>query len=217
MKNRERLVCYAVVLSIIIVLPAAVPSERTSVVRHGKADHLFDQLRDLELMQRNIEECYRAEKRTPVVACWSGQSWTGHAELDGALIIRVFGHLAGTPEYERFAVAYRTLIQHPEYWRLHTDELFAEYMRLLESGRIRFLTELKQWQGSLAEDGWAQPHGRFEQAVQTVTAGYPERAKTAQSGRVGPLRREDVQIPSIGSAFFVVPREGFSKVATPVY
>ncbi len=97
-------------------------------------------------MQRNVEECYQAEKRTPMVACWSGQSWRDHAELDSKLMNRVFGHLAGTPEYERFIMEYRRLIQRPDYARVHTDELFAEYMRLLKSGRTRFLTQLKEWQ-----------------------------------------------------------------------
>ena len=89
---------------------------------------------------------------------------------------RVFGHLAGTPEYERFITEYRTLIQRPDYRRLHTDELFAEYMRLLESGRIRFLTQLKEWQESLAEKCSAQVHEGLAQSipVKTVTFGHAE-------------------------------------------
>ena len=136
-----------------------------------------------------------------MAACWSGQSWRDHAELDGKLMNRVFGHLAGTPEYERFIREYRTLIQRPDYRRLHTDELFAEYMRLLESGRIRFLTQLKEWQESLAEKCSAQAHEGLAQSipVKTVTFGHAEGSQRTESGRVVPAIRLQVQMPLSGS------------------
>ena len=152
-------------------------------------------------MQRNIEECYQAEKGTLRVASFARQSWGEPAELDGKLINRVFGHLADTPEYERFVKAHGALIQRPDYKRLHTDELFAEYMRLLESGRIRFLTQLKEWQESLAEKCSAQAHEGLAQSipVKTVTFDDAEGSQRTESGPVAPAIRLHIQMPLSGS------------------
>ena len=128
MTTKAKLLCSSLLLSLIIMLPATVRAE-SAVLLHERANQLFEQIQDLELMQRNIEECYQAEKGTLRVASFAHQSRGEHAELDGKLINRVFGHLAGTPEYERFVKAHGALIQRPDYRRLHTDELFAEYMR----------------------------------------------------------------------------------------
>ena len=121
-----------------------------------------------------------------MLASWSGQFSTKHAELDGKLVNRVFGSLAGTPEYERFFMEYRTLIQRPDYKELHTDELFAEYMRLLESGRIRFLTQWKEWEESLAEKCSTQAHEGSAQSipVKTVTFGQAKCSHGTEIGRV---------------------------------
>ena len=142
MKSHGKPFCCALLGWLIIMLPATVRAE-SAVPLYDKTKKLFQQIQDLELMQRNVEECYQAEKQISMVARLSRQSWRDHQELDGTLMNRVFGHLAGTPEYERFIRAYRTLIQRPDYRRLHTDKLFAEYMRLLKSGRARLMT---QWE-----------------------------------------------------------------------
>ena len=82
MKRKAKLFCSSLLLSLMIMLPATVRAE-SAVPLYDKTKKLFEQIQDLELMQRNVEECYQAEKRTPMVACWSGQSWRDHAELDG--------------------------------------------------------------------------------------------------------------------------------------
>ncbi len=213
MKTKAKLLCSSLLLSLIIMLPATVRAE-SAVPLYDKAKKLFEQIQDLELMQRNVEECYQAEKRTPMVACWSGQSWRDHAELDGTLMNRVFGHLAGTPEYERFITEYRKLIQRPDYRRLHTDELFAEYMRLLESGRIRFLTQLKEWQESLAEKCSAQAHEGLAQSVpvKTVTFGNAEGSQRTESGRLVPAIRLQVQMPLSGFTPLTVGQKSVSRI-----
>jgi hypothetical protein len=213
MKTKAKLLCASLLLSLIIMLPATVRAE-SAVLLYERANQLFEQIQDLELMQRNLEECYQAEKRTPIVACWSGQSWRDHAELDGKLMNRVFGHLAGTPEYERFIMEYRSRTQRPDYRRLHTDELFAEYMRLLESGRIRFLTQLEEWQESIAEKSSAQAHEGLARSVpvKTVTFGHAERLQRTESGRVVPAIRLQVQMPLSGSTPLVVGRKSVSTI-----
>ena len=162
---------------------------------YGKADMLFEQIRDLELMQRNVEECYSAECGAPIIDGVSLLSRGNHRRLDGLLINRVFGYLAGTPEYERFAKAHRALIQRPDYMRLHKDELFAEYMRLLKSGRTRLLTQLNAWQGSFAESGWPQPNERFLEVAQAAPV-------KRLAGK--PALRTNALKPSIDSAVFTV-------------
>ena len=216
MKTKAKLLCSSLLLSLIIVLPATVRAE-SAVPLCDETKKLFGQIQDLELMQRNIEECYQAEKRTPMVACWSGQSCRDHAELDGKLMNRVFGHLAGTPEYERFIVEYRTLVQRPDYRRLYTDELFAEYMRLLESGRIRFLIQLKEWQEGLAEKRSARPHEGLAESirVKTVTFGHAEGSHRAQSVRAVPAIWLQVQMPLSGSTPLAVGRESVSGIVVP--
>jgi hypothetical protein len=200
MKTKVRLLYSCLMLSLIIMSPATVRAE-SAVPLCERANHLFEQIQDLELMQRNIEECYQAEKGTLSVASFARQSWGEPAELDGKLINRVFGHLADTPEYERFVKAHRALIHRPDYRRLHTDELFAEYMRLLESGRIRFLTQLKEWQESLAEKSSAQAHEGLAQSisVKAVTFDDGEGSQRTESGPVAPTIRLHMQMPLSGS------------------
>jgi hypothetical protein len=213
MKTKAKLFCSCLLLSLIIMLPGTVRAE-LAVPLYDKTKKLFEQLQDLELMQRNIEKCYQAEKRTPMVACRSGQSWREHAELDGKLMNRVFDHLAGVPEYERFIMQYRTLIQRPDYRRLHTDELFAEYMRLLESGRIRFLTQLKECQESLAEKWSAQAHEGLAESipVKTVTFGHAGGSQRTESGRVAPGMRLQLQMPLSGSTRMAVGQKSVSRI-----
>jgi hypothetical protein len=213
MKAKAKLLYSSLLLSLIIMLPATVRAE-SAVLVDDKTKKLFEQIQDLELMQRNIQECYQAEKRTAMVASWSGQSWRDHAELDGTLMNRVFGYLDGTPEYERFIMEYRTLVQRQDYRRLHTDELFAEYKRLLESGRIRFLTQLKEWQESLAEKCSAQAHEGLAQSnpVKTVTFEHAEGPQRTQSGRAAPSKWLRVQMLLSGSTPLAVGQESVSGI-----
>jgi hypothetical protein len=216
MMTKTKLLGSSLLLSLIIMLPATVRAE-SAVPLYDKTTKLFEQIQDLKLMQRNVEECYQAEKRTPMVACGAGQSWRDHAELDSKLMNRVFGHLAGTPEYERFIMEYRTLIQRPDYVRVHTDELFAEYMRLLKSGRTRFLTQLKEWQESSAERISAQAHEKLAQSipVKTVTFGHAEGSQRTESGRVVPAMRFQVQMPPSGSTPLAVGQKGDLRFVAP--
>lgn len=213
MKTKAKLLCASLLLSLIIILPATVRAE-SAVLLCERANQLFERIQDLELMQRNVEECYEAEKRTPMVACLSGQSWKDHAELDGKLMNRVFGHLAGTPEYKRFIMEYRILMQRPDYRRLHAGELFAEYMRLLESGRTRLMTQWKDQQGSLTEDGSNQLHEGLAQSipVKTVSFGHAEGSQRTESGRVVPAIWLQVQMPLSGSAPLAVGQKGVSRI-----
>jgi hypothetical protein len=92
-------------------------------------------------------------------------------------------------------------VQRPDYRRLHTDELFAEYMRLLESGRIRFLTQLQEWQESLAEECSAEAHEGLAQSisVKAVTFDDEEGSQRTESGPVAPTIRLHIQMPQSGS------------------
>lgn len=217
MKGKLRLICSLLVLSLIIMSPVIVRAE-SSVLPYDMVNQLFEQLQALELMKRNVEGCYQAEKRTPLVAGWSGQSWmTDGAELDGKLMNRVLGHLAGTPEYKRFIVEYRTLIQRPDYRRLHADELFVAYMRLLESGRTRFFNQLKELRESLGKDGLDQIHKAWEKAIpgKLIPTGYPEFAQGTESGRVVPAIRPQAQIPLSDSTPLAVGRESVLGIVVP--
>jgi hypothetical protein len=204
MKTKAKLICCALLLSTIIMLPAAVRPE-SAVLLYGKANKLFEQIQDLELLQRNIEQCYQSEKGTLRVASFARQSWGEPAELDGQLINRVFGHLADAPEYERFVKAHGALIQRPDYRRLYADELFAEYMRLLEAGRKRLTTQLKGEQESLVEGGSVQAYEGSAQAGpgKPVAVGYLERSKRTESGRIVPAVGEEVKMSL--SSRIVVP------------
>jgi hypothetical protein len=205
MMTKTKLLGSSLLLSLIIMLPATVRAE-SAVLVYERANQLFEQVQDLELMQRNVEECYRAEKRTPIVACWSGQSWRDHAELDGKLMNRVRSSPA--PEYERF-IMNRTLMQRQDYARVHTDELFAEYMRLLKSGRTRFLTQLKEWQESSAERSSAQAHEGLAQSfpVKTVTFEHAEVSQRIESGRLVPAIWLQLQMPRSGSTHLAVDQK----------
>ena len=213
MKTKVKLLYSSLLLSLIIMLPATVRAE-SAVLLFERANQLFEQIRDLELMQRNIEECYRAEKGTLRVASFARQSWGEPAELDGKLINRVFGHLAGAPEYERFVKAHGALIQRPDYKRRHADELFAEYMRLLESGRTRILTQLKEWQESLAEKCSAQAHEGLAQSIplKRVTFDDAEGSQRTESGPVAPAIRLHIQMTLSGSTPLAVGQKSVVNV-----
>jgi hypothetical protein len=214
MKRKAKLVCSSLLLSLIIVLPATIRAE-SAVPLYDNTKKLFEQIQDLELMRRNVEECYEAEKRTPMATSRSGQSWRDHAELNRELMNRAFGYLAGTPEHQRFMREFRRLLRDQDYRRLHTDELFAEYMRLLESGRIRFLTQLKEWQESFPEKCSVQAHEALAQyiQVQTVTFGHAEGSQRSENnGRVVPAIRSQVQVPLSGPPPLVLGQRSVSRI-----
>ncbi len=201
MKTKLKLFGLSLVLSHLVILPATVGAE-SAVPLGDKGKKIVEQIQDLELLRRNIEACYHREKGITSEARIVRLSGPNLAGLDGALLNRVFGHLAGTPEYERFVTEYRKLIQRPDYRRLHTDELFAEYLRLLESGRIRFLTQLKAWQAGSGERCAAQTHERPDQtAPMTVTFGNLRASQKTGSRRLVPAAiRLQAQMPLSGFA-----------------
>jgi hypothetical protein len=214
MKTKVELLYLSLLLSLVIVAPATVRAE-SAVPLYDKTQKLLEQIQDIELMRRNVEECYRAEKQTLIVECLPGQTLSEHAELDGKLLNRVFGHLSGAPEYERFVTAYRALIQRPDYRRLYADELFAEYMRLLESGRMRLLTQLMEWQKSLAEKSSAQAHAGLAPSipVKTVTLGHTEVPRSTESGRIVLEICLQVPMPLSGSTPLAVGQKCVSRIS----
>jgi hypothetical protein len=214
MKRKAKLLCSSLLLSLIIVFPATIRAE-SAVPLYDNTKKLFEQIQDLELMRRNIEECHEAEKLTPMATSRSGQSWRDHAELDRELMNRAFGYLAGTPEYERFIREFRRLIRDQDYRRLHSDELFAEYMRLLESGRVRFLTQLKEWQENFAEKYSVQADEVLAQSiqVQTFTLGHAEGPQGSENNRrVVPAIRLQAQVPLSGPTPLVLGQRSVSKI-----
>ena len=92
-------------------------------------------------------------------------------------------------------------MERPDYRRLHSGALFTEYMRLLESGRIRFLSQLKELQENPAEERSAQTHEVSVQSipVETVTFEHTEGAHRAEGGRVVAPIRLHLQVPSSAS------------------
>jgi hypothetical protein len=197
MKTTVNLLASSLLLAVIALLPATVRSESAAPL-FDKAKKIAERIQDLDLMQRNIQECYQSEKRTSTVASPSAHSGRNHAGLDGKLLNRVFDHLVGTPEYERFFSAYRSLMEHPDYRRVHSDALFAEYMRLLESGRIRFLTQLKEWQRNFPEKDLAQAREALAEPipVNTVTLENGKGSQRAKNGRVAAAIELHISVPS---------------------
>jgi hypothetical protein len=197
MKTTVNLLASSLLLAVIALLPATVRAESAAPL-FDKAKKIVERIQDLDLMQRNIEECYQAGDRASAVASQSAHPGRNHAGLDGKLLNRVFGHLAGTSEYERFFSAYRSLMEHPDYRRVHSDALFAEYMRLLESGRIRLLSQLKECQDNLPEKGSTQGREALAEPipVKTVTLENGEDSQRAESGRVVAAIELHIQVPS---------------------
>jgi hypothetical protein len=142
MKTQARLFCLYLLLWVVVVFPTVSRAEGASVPLDDKARRLFEQLQDIEQLQRNISQCYLAVKSSAPATSLARQSWGELAGLDGELINRVFARLAGTPEYESFNEAYRALAQHPDNSRLWAPELFTKYMQLLESAKARLTAQL---------------------------------------------------------------------------
>ena len=87
-------------------------------------------------------------------------------------------------------------------------------MRLLESGRIRLLTQLKEWQESFAEKCSVQANEGLAQSipVKTVTFGHAEGSQRTESGRVVPAIRLRVQMPPSGSTPLAVGQKSVSGI-----
>ena len=150
MKKKIKLLGSLLLIAIITITPGAVRSQDLSIPFDDRAFQIIDQIQDLESMGRDIERCYEVEKRTALSASLSRQSLTDSTQFNSELINRVFGYLVGTPEHERFVKVYRELIRSPGYKKLYSANLFAEYMRLIESASTRLTTELKERLKSLA-------------------------------------------------------------------
>ncbi len=144
MKNKAMLLFSCILLSMVVAFPCSVRSGEFSIPLDQRTQQLFEQLQDIDLLQRNIAQCYQAENKTVMVASLARQSVGEPAELDHKLVDRVFRRLVGAPEYQKFTLAYQAVIQRPDYDRLYATELYGEYMRLLDSARSRLTVELKQ-------------------------------------------------------------------------
>jgi hypothetical protein len=151
---------------------------------------IFREIQDLELLQRNIEECYEAEVHAVAVNCLAHQSMRHAAELDGELVARVFSHLAGTPEHERFLISYGELTRYPDRRLRHGAELYTAYKELLQSGRSRLIRQLRQRQELFARDHATQPasqgvpaHRMSQDAAAVTVSNESERADLSPESR----------------------------------
>jgi len=190
MKTKTNLLGSLLLVATIAMAPCTVRSQDLSIPFDDRAYELIGQIQDLELMGRDIERCYEAEKRTAMLAYWSRQSLRDSTQFNSELINRVFGYLVGTPEYERFVKVYLALIRSPGYKQVYSANLFAEYMRLIESARTRLTTQLKERLRSVAEESSAQFYAKsgFSESdpMNIVVRQYPGGAKEAQSERIKP-------------------------------
>ena len=202
MKIIAKLFGSLLLVATITITPAIVRSQDLSIPFDDKACQFIEQIQDLELMGHDIERCYEAEKRTAMLASLSLQSVPDSTQFNSELINRVFGHLAGTPEYERFVKVYRELIRIPGYKRLHSANLFIEYKRLIESARARLTTQLKDRLISLAKKSSAQFYVKSELSesgsMNIVVRQYFGSAKVAQSDVVSPTTTEKARALLIG-------------------
>ena len=144
MSNKAVISCFYILLAITIAFPCTVRSEELSIPLDRTTQQLFEQLQDVNLLQRNIAQMYQAENKTILNASLALRSTGEPMELDRTLVDRVFGRLHDTPEYRYFMKAYQTVVQRPDYSRLYITEMYGEYMRLLDSARTRLTTELKE-------------------------------------------------------------------------
>ncbi|MFA6217987.1 MAG: hypothetical protein WDL87_10100 [Candidatus Omnitrophota bacterium] len=197
MKTKTKLLGSLLLVATIIMTPGTVRSQDLSIPFDDSAYQLIEQIQDLESMERDIARCYEAEKRTSMLAHLSRQSSTDSMQLNGELINRVFSHLAGAPEHERFVKVYHELIQSPDYKQLYSANLFAEYMRLIESARARLTTQLKERLRTFARESSTQFYAksRFSESdpLNIVIRQYSGGAKTAQSDAVSPKKTEEAR------------------------
>jgi len=156
MKTKTSILACLLLVATIAMTPVTVRSHDLSIPFDDRAFQLIGQIQDLELMGRDMQRRFEAERRTATVASLSRQSTTQSIQLNGELINRVFSHLAGAPEYERFVKVYQELIRPPGYKQICTANLLAEYMSLMQSARTRLTTQLKDRLRSLAKESSAQ-------------------------------------------------------------
>jgi len=143
MSNKAVILHTYILLSIIIAFPCTARSQEFSIPLDRTTQQLFEQLQDVDLLQRNIAQMYQAENKTILNASLALRTAGEPMELDRTLVDRVFARLYDTPEYRSFMKAYQTVIQRPDYGRLYVNEMYGEYMQLLDSARTRLTTELK--------------------------------------------------------------------------
>ncbi|MGD9818558.1 MAG: hypothetical protein AB7V04_07635 [Desulfomonilaceae bacterium] len=129
-------------ISAIVTTQAFALPQDMRIPDNDRVYRLIDQIHDLETMQRDIRRRYQVETSASLIGHSQQKPITDGAQLNSELIDRVFGYLAGTPELERFVTIYRMLVLRPSYQHFHSADLFAEYMRLIESARTRITTEL---------------------------------------------------------------------------
>ncbi|MGO8821984.1 MAG: hypothetical protein ACLQT6_05960 [Desulfomonilaceae bacterium] len=149
-----------VLLWIIILIPTTARSAEIIATIDGEFYRLITQIKDIESLKRTIQDCYRTEKRILEVSRPSGQSSNYSTRLDGELVNRVFGHLAHTPEHERFIKAYSSLVKRSNYRESCTAELFGEYMKLLQSGRARLMSQLQRYLETAPHVGSDKPYNQ---------------------------------------------------------
>lgn len=184
MKNNVKPFWVTVVLCLIILPSTISLSAESTSTMDEEIYQLLTQIRDIESLKCNIQDCYHTEKQILEVARPSGQSASFSAKLDSELVNRVFGYFANTPELESFVKAYNSLLQRSNYREFFTSELFAEYMKLLQSGQARLMTQLQRYlkSVSLVDSSeqcapkvlpetlpWAQPStGNIPRALNTI-------------------------------------------------
>lgn len=186
MKKIGRLFCSLFLVAAMAMTPGAARPMDLSIPFDDRAFQIIEQMQDLELMGRNIQRSYEAEKRTSISASLAGQSLADSTRFNGELVNRVFGYLVGTSEHERFVEVYHELIRNPGYKKNCAAILYAEYMRLIKSARTRLTTELKERLRILVTESYAQfPASRElpeSNPLNIVSRQYPGSAKNRSEG-----------------------------------
>jgi hypothetical protein len=189
MKTKSSALACLLLVATIAMTPVIVRSHDLSIPFDDRAFQLIEQIQDLELMGSDMQRSCEAEKRTATAASLSRQPTSRSIQLNGELINRVFSHLAGAPEYERFVKVYRELIQPPGYKHICTANLFAEYMSLMQSARTRLTTQLKDRLRCLAKENSDEFDAKsgFDKSdpMNIVVRQYPGGEKRAQSESIG--------------------------------
>ncbi len=166
MKNYDKPFWSFVLACTIILTPTLSLSDEISSTMDEEIYQLITQIRDIEWLKRNIQDCYFTEKLILDVSRSSGLFPNYSTSLDGELVNRVFGHLTGTPEHERFVKMYNSLAQTSNRRDFNMAELFAEYMQFLQSGQTRLIAQLKLY---LKRTPHVDSEKRYPQKVMTKT------------------------------------------------
>jgi len=74
MKNKAIFLCSYILLSMFVAFPGKVQSQELSIPLDQRTYRLFQQLQDIELLQRDISECYQAQTKTFMAASLARQS-----------------------------------------------------------------------------------------------------------------------------------------------